>query len=195
MIYRDATLNSLRIHSKIHVLRGVCNYQQVTMKELLTATLTAPTTLSCLVSGLRSLLSVSLQLASIWTPTKYAVWNQNINKENRAKSESLFLSPNHNQFESCSYLAWSITNWRYMKKIPERALIFSVTDQNHKMIRRKKTKQTRTLSLSQNVLKEYKSSTCNLIFALCMVSPLECIPSSKPTKKKRKHIKLPIIWK
>lgn len=42
--------------------------------ELLTATLTAPTTLSCLNSGLNICLSWFLPLASIWTPTKYAIY-------------------------------------------------------------------------------------------------------------------------
>ena len=42
--------------------------------KLLTATLTTPTTLSCLFSGLKQWLSSFLLLSSIWTPTKYATW-------------------------------------------------------------------------------------------------------------------------
>jgi len=48
--------------------------QLAPIDKLLTATLTAPTAQSCLVSGLSPCLSWLLHFSSIWTPTKYAIW-------------------------------------------------------------------------------------------------------------------------
>ena len=166
------------------------------MKELLTATLTAPTTLSCLVSGLSSLLSISLQLASIWTPTKYAVWNQTWTRKTEQNQNHWTLvvlisnsEPNHSGIWLRAVLTLPEAlrtgdMWRRFQNVllSFLLLIKTINDQ-------RKTKQKKN-SLTNFFLKEYKSSTCNLIFALCTVAPLRCIPSSKPKFRTSNQMKV-----
>ena len=74
--YQHTSILGVKSHGVSKLTWSFCydSEDPAVIDKLLTATLTTPTTLSCLFSGLKQWLSSFLLLSSIWTPTKYATW-------------------------------------------------------------------------------------------------------------------------